>query len=399
MSFRIKINPGAYEVTAEEGESIIDATLRQGLLLPYGCRCASCGACKGKVLTGEFKRSDGDPDLLSEEEMAAGYTLFCHASAQSDMEIEVEEVILTGDVEVKMMPGRVAKMHKLAPDVMELQVRIPENQKLLFFAGQYLNFQLQDGRHRSYSLANAPHDDDLIELHIRIVSGGYFSAQVLNQISEIILENKGYLIFTDLPLSLPNGRNIESFFQQMKITGDSEHVKVFPRRDEAQVWVEEQVLGIKSQAVEDESLLDLHEMELLKDRKPETVAALKACLETRSYKAGEKIYSVGERGDQLFMIRRGAVQMMLPSEGTTGHHLATYGRGDFFGGLSFLDGQRRGNEAISQTDTELFVLRREAFDQLKEQHRQFAQNLIEAIARVLSMRLRYDDMELAALRD
>ena len=91
--------------------------------------------------------------------------------------------------------------------------------------------------------------------------------------------------------------------------------------------------------------------------------------------------------------------MMLPSEGTTGHHLATYGRGDFFGGLSFLDGQRRGNEAISQTDTELFILRRDAFDQLKEQHRQFAQNLIEAIARVLSMRLRYDDMELAALRD
>jgi SulP family sulfate permease len=237
-------------------------------------------------------------------------------------------------------------------------------------------------------------------LDMRRVQGVDISvAQVLNQISEIILENKGYLIFTDLPLSLPNGRNIESFFQQMKITGDSEHVKVFPRRDEAQVWVEEQVLGIKSQAVEDESLLDLHEMELLKDRKPETVAALKACLETRSYKAGEKIYSVGERGDQLFMIRRGAVQMMLPSEGTTGHHLATYGRGDFFGGLSFLDGQRRGNEAISQTDTELFVLRREAFDQLKEQHRQFAQNLIEAIARVLSMRLRYDDMELAALRD
>lgn len=184
MSFRIKINPGAYEVTAEAGESIIDATLRQGLLLPYGCRCASCGACKGKVLTGEFKRSDGDPDLLSEEEMAAGYTLFCHASAQSDMEIEVEEVILTGDVEVKMMPGRVAKMHKLAPDVMELQVRIPENQKLLFFAGQYMNFQLQDGRHRSYSLANAPHDDEFLQFHVRLVEGGMYSTHVFEKMLE-----------------------------------------------------------------------------------------------------------------------------------------------------------------------------------------------------------------------
>ena len=184
MSFRIKINPGAYEVTAEEGESIIDATLRQGLLLPYGCRCASCGACKGKVLTGEYTRSDGDPDLLSEEEMAAGYTLFCQAVAQSDMEIEVEEVIPTGDVEVKMMPGRVARMRKLAPDVMELHVRIPENQKLLFFAGQYMNFQLQDGRHRSYSLANAPHDDEFLQFHVRLVEGGMYSTHVFEKMLE-----------------------------------------------------------------------------------------------------------------------------------------------------------------------------------------------------------------------
>ncbi len=237
-------------------------------------------------------------------------------------------------------------------------------------------------------------------LDMRRVQGVDVSvAQVLNQIRETIVDRKGYLIFTDLPQNLPNGRNIEGFFQQMEITADTEHVKVFQRRDEAQVWVEEQILGIESQAVQDETLLDLHEMELLKGRKTETVAALAACLESRSYKAGEKIYSVGDRGDQLFLIRRGTVQMMLPSQGTTGHHLATYGRGDFFGGLSFLDGQRRGNEAISQTDTDLFMLRREAFDQLKVQHRQFAHNLIEAIARVLSMRLRYDDMELAALRD
>ena len=237
-------------------------------------------------------------------------------------------------------------------------------------------------------------------LDMRRVQGVDVSvAQVLNQLREIIVERGGYLIFTDLPQNLPNGRDLEGFFQQMKITADSDHVKAFRRRDDAQVWIEEQTLGIDSQALEDETLLDLHEMELLKGRKLETVAALEACLESRSCKAGEKIYSVGDSGDRLFLIRRGTVQMMLPTEGASGHHLATYGRGDFFGGLSFLDGQRRGNEAISQTDSELFVLRREAFDELKVHHRQFAHNLIEAIARVLSMRLRYDDMELAALRD
>jgi len=239
-------------------------------------------------------------------------------------------------------------------------------------------------------------------LDMRRVQGVDVSvAQVLNQLRETIVESKGYLIFTDLPQNLPNGRNIEGFFAQMGITTGSEHVKVFPRRDDAQMWVEQQILGIENQAAqdEDETLLDLEEMELFKDHKIETVRAIEARLESRSYKAGEKIYAVGDHGDRLFLIRRGTVQMMLPSEGATSHHLATYGRGDFFGGLSFLDGQRRGNEAISQTDTDLFMLRREAFDRLEEQHKRFAQNLIETITRILAMRLRYSDMELAALRD
>jgi SulP family sulfate permease len=237
-------------------------------------------------------------------------------------------------------------------------------------------------------------------LDLRRVQGVDVSvAQVLNQIRETIAERQGYLIFAELPQKLPNGLNLNSFFQQMKITSDSEHVKVFPTLDDAKVWVEERILGIDSLAVQDETLLDLHEMDLFKGRRQETVAALEACLESRSFKAGEKIYSVGDRGDQLFLIRRGTVRMMLPSAEADGHHLATYGRGDFFGGLSFLDGQRRGNEAISQSDTDLFMLRRDSFDLLGEQHKRLAQSLLEAIARVLAMRLRYGDMELAALRD
>lgn len=184
MSYKIKINPGGYEVSANEGEPVIDATLRQGLLLPFGCRCASCGACKGKVLSGEFQRSDSDADLLTAEEMEAGYTLFCEATPLSDLEIEVEEVILTGEVEVKMMPGRVAKMRKLAPDVMEIMVRIPENQKLLFFAGQYMNFLLDGGRRRSYSLANAPGDDEFLQFHVRLVEGGMYSTHVFEKMQE-----------------------------------------------------------------------------------------------------------------------------------------------------------------------------------------------------------------------
>jgi SulP family sulfate permease len=224
-------------------------------------------------------------------------------------------------------------------------------------------------------------------------------AQVLNQIRESIAEHNGYLVFSDLPQRLPNGRNIEKFFRQMKIITDQDHVKVFSSLDDAQVWVEEQILGIDNRAALEQPLLELHEMELFKGRKEDALSALQACMEQHSCKAGEKIYSAGDPGDRLFLIRHGTVRMMLPSDGMEGFHLATYGRGDFFGGLSFLDGQPRGNEAIAQTDTELFVLRREAFDKLGDQHKRLTQNLFEAIAGVLALRLRYGDMELAALRD
>ncbi len=237
-------------------------------------------------------------------------------------------------------------------------------------------------------------------LDMRRVQGVDISvAQVLNQIRESIAERNGYLVFSDLPQRLPNGRNIEKFFKQMKIITAGDHVKVFSSLDDAQVWVEEQILGIDNRAALEQPLLELHEMELFKGRKEDALSALEACLEPQSCKAGETIYSEGDPGDRLFLIRRGTVRMMLPSEGQEGFHLATYGRGDFFGGLSFLDGQPRGNEAIAQTDTELFVLRRESFDKLGDQHKRLTQNLFEAIAGVLARRLRYGDMELAALRD
>jgi SulP family sulfate permease len=92
------------------------------------------------------------------------------------------------------------------------------------------------------------------------------------------------------------------------------------------------------------------------------------------------------------------VRILLPVEGTAGHHLVTFGRGDCFGGLSFLDQQRRSNEAVAYTNTDLFVLRRESFEKLAEEHKRLALHLVEAIARVLAMRLRYSDMELEALR-
>ncbi len=120
-------------------------------------------------------------------------------------------------------------------------------------------------------------------------------------------------------------------------------------------------------------------------------------MDKRSYKAGEKIFAQGDPGDEMFLIRRGAVRILLPISGTQGHHLATFGRSDFFGEMAFLDPAPRSADALAFTDTDLFVLSRKRFDTLAEEHKKLAIGLVLSVARVLSIRLRYANAELRAL--
>ncbi|MDH5573667.1 MAG: FAD-binding oxidoreductase, partial [Gammaproteobacteria bacterium] len=66
-------------------------------------------------------------------------------------------------------------------DVMLLMLKLPKTDRLQFLAGQYINFLLKDGRHRSFSLANAPHIDDALELHIRHINNGSFTGEVFDK--------------------------------------------------------------------------------------------------------------------------------------------------------------------------------------------------------------------------
>lgn len=120
-------------------------------------------------------------------------------------------------------------------------------------------------------------------------------------------------------------------------------------------------------------------------------------MEQRSFKAGEKIFALGDPGDEIFLIRRGTVRIMLPISTAQAHHLATFGRKDFFGEMAFLDPAPRSADAIAHTDIDLFVLSRHRFDTLAEEHRKLGIDLVMSIARVLAVRLRYANSELRVL--
>jgi CDP-4-dehydro-6-deoxyglucose reductase len=194
MPYQVTIQPSGHQFSVQDDETILEAALREGFSLPYGCRNGACGACKGKVLAGRFDYGTHTPGALKDEDKVQGLALFCRAVPRSDLTIEVKEIGAAKDIVVKTLPCRVEKLERRADDVMVVKIKLPANERLQFLAGQYIDFQLKDGRARSYSLANPPHDDALLELHIRHVPGGLFSGQVFSTLKERdILRLKGPL--------------------------------------------------------------------------------------------------------------------------------------------------------------------------------------------------------------
>ncbi|MCM8594115.1 SLC26A/SulP transporter family protein [Accumulibacter sp.] len=234
----------------------------------------------------------------------------------------------------------------------------------------------------------------------RVQSVDVTAVHLLSQIRDSLIERDAYLIFSSLPQALPNGRNIAEFFDQMELTTMTEHVKVFPHLDDAVEWVEDQILGEELVKSAEMPPLDVYDLEIFKDHKEETLIDLVACLDRRSLARDEKVYSFGDPGNELYLIRKGAVRITLPIPGSVNrYHTLTYGQGDFFGGMAFLSQMTRLNDATALEDTELFVLRREQFERLREEHKRLAFHIVEAVAKVLALRLRYADKELLAMQE
>ncbi len=185
MEYQVTIEPSGHRFTVAQGESVLAGALRAGLVIPYSCRGGSCATCMGKVVEGEVTYpGGGTPEALDETEAAIGQALFCMAQPGSDLVIEVRELRDAGDIEPRKLPCRVVAMHRLAHDVMQLDLKLPDSERLQFLPGQYIDILLRDGRRRSYSLANPPHRDDFLEIHVRHLVDGEFSGKVFGSMRE-----------------------------------------------------------------------------------------------------------------------------------------------------------------------------------------------------------------------
>jgi len=174
----VRIEPQRRILRVAASQPVLEAALAAGLNLPHSCKSGHCGSCRARLRSGQISYPNGVPLGITAAEQAAGHVLLCQAHAQSDLVVEARFIAGVGEVEIKTLPARIAALAPLAPDVMQVLLRLPTVERLRFRAGQYLDVLLPDGRRRSFSIASPPHDNELIELHVRRVAGGGFSERL-----------------------------------------------------------------------------------------------------------------------------------------------------------------------------------------------------------------------------
>jgi len=184
MPYRVTLKPSDHSFLVDENEFILDAALRQGIAFPYQCKTGSCATCLGKVVSGEVYYPEGLPLTIMEHEHEQGKAVFCVSIAKSDLELEVNEIDSSSDVQIKALPARVNSLRRLADDVMEMTLKLPASEQMNFYAGQYLEFIMRDRSRRAFSIANSPSNEEYLELHLRQVPDGVFTNYVFDSMKE-----------------------------------------------------------------------------------------------------------------------------------------------------------------------------------------------------------------------
>ena len=183
MSHTVTIEPIGEQIEVEDGQTILQAALRQGVWLPFACGHGTCATCKVQVLEGDVEIGDASPFALMDMERDEGKVLACCATVESDVTIEAD-IDVDPDFEgypVEDYSATVTDIVDLSPTIKGVHLKL--DRPMTFQAGQYINIELPDvDGPRAFSLANPPSKADEVELHVRLVPGGDATTYIHEQL-------------------------------------------------------------------------------------------------------------------------------------------------------------------------------------------------------------------------
>ena len=189
MAAQVRILPSGHEFFIEGSDSILEAGLRGGLALDYGCSNGNCGKCKAKVVSGQVKKIAPHDYVLSETEKGLGYILACCNTAVTDIVLEAEEAFGSHDIPAQEIEIRIKKVEQPDERVIIVHARTPRTKRLRFLAGQYLSLELDGQTAQDCSIASCPCDDMNLQFHVPVVSGSPFSDQLRGSVKANSLIN------------------------------------------------------------------------------------------------------------------------------------------------------------------------------------------------------------------
>ena len=230
----------------------------------------------------------------------------------------------------------------------------------------------------------------------RVSAMDYTAAHLFAEFETDLAERGGGLLFSRLPVR----RDLREYFAQVGALRHGSGGRKFETLDDALQWAEDRLLDdLRPAGTGDESPLEMAGFDLCREfATDQTLAALESCAVARSYAAGQAIFKAGDTSDELLLIRRGVVRIVLPLGGTY-HNLASFGRGDFFGEIAFLDRGQRSANAIATTAVDIYAISRARFDEMSHAQPVIGVKVFARLARSLSLRLRRADAELRTFYD
>jgi SulP family sulfate permease len=236
----------------------------------------------------------------------------------------------------------------------------------------------------------------------RVRSMDLSAAEALHRVGADLASRGGKLLLSAVPEALPNKANLLDYLAELGVIDPRDRFQVFDELADAIEWVEERILeDVDATSVRGDALT-FEAFGVVGQHKASTIEELEAILRERLCEAGEVVFRAGDTEDTLFFVSQGPVRIEIDAPHGHAHaiHVATYGAGDFFGEMAFLDAQPRSATARAvESPTRLLALSRREFDALVAHHHRLGLTLTMALARQLSQRLRQSNAEIQHLRE
>ena len=178
MSAHVTIQPSGHEFLVEGNDTLLDAALRNGVSLNYGCSNGNCGECKARLVSGEVKKVRAYDYVMKQADKDAGMILMCSYAPVNDVVIEAN-VEGAHAIPVQQISAKIKSVEIFNPQVAALHLLTPRSQRLQYLGGQSIEVSIDGGRGR-YAIASCPCEDRNIELQIPHRPGDVFAEAVFS---------------------------------------------------------------------------------------------------------------------------------------------------------------------------------------------------------------------------